>query len=386
MTRSGAAGLLTLWLTLGLTRGAYATPPRAAMGAPEPAAADTEPARRSQLVLRIDGVLGAENERALQGLMDSELGRSDVSALIEHSTSSVAAWLRLVLGQRRALLIAILDVRAADAWRLSIVDAERGRAIVRSLPGGLSTNAASLEAVASILGSAAAALKEGLEVASQPVEDVVADAAAPKRTGPSKPPPRVEPRPEPHVERAATEAKAEQRALRIRGSAAGAIASLASAVPLTGGAAVSLGVQARSGVGLRAAAASYFPARFSTALGDFELARSLLSLTLGFSLRLRPLQIEPELGVTAELLRRSGASPSPGVFARDHNSYDRVGPCAAARLRYPLLSFMSLELVGSAAYYPRSIRFVARSPQTYDLGALSKFSLGAQLGVEIMPP
>jgi hypothetical protein len=172
--------------------------------------------------------------------------------------------------------------------------------------------------------------------------------------------------------------------LRVRGSVAAALASIAESVSATGGLNVSLGLQATSGLGIRASGAAYLPARFRTPLGAFELARSTLSLGLGLSLRLPPFSLEPELGLNAELLRRSGASPVAGVFERADNSYARWGPFAALRLRYPLFALASLELAGTVAYYPRQIRFVARSAETYDLGRVSRFSVGGQLGVEIM--
>lgn len=334
---------------------------------------------RSQLVLRVDGALSADSERVLVGLIASERAGSRVTLVLQREARPVAAWLRAALEDQRALLIAILDVSATDEWQLTVVDAARGRALVRHLPGGLASNAASLEAVASILNSAVAALEEGLEVASQPVEQVLAGAAPPAEPARSRTPVR----PPPPAELAAPVARAPAR-IRVRGGVAAAVASIAESASATGGLSASLGLQASSGVGLRVSGTAYFPARFQTELGDFELSRSLLGLGLGFSLRLPPFSLEPELGATAELLRRSGASPVPGVFVRADNAYARLGPFGALRLRYPLFSLASLELTGTVAYYPRRIRFAARSAETHDLGGPSPFSVGAQLGVEIM--
>jgi len=328
----------------------------------------------------VEGTLSADSEQALLGLIASERNASDITLTLEHAERPLASWLRGVLEERRALLIAILDVSAPNDWRLTVIDATRGRALVRHLPGGLASNAASLEAVATILNSAVAALREGLEVASQPVEQVLPLVAPPKERAA----PGVLTKPEPRKETPAV-APARSR-LRVRGGVAATVASLAASVSATGGLNASLGLLASSGIGLRLGGSAYLPARYRTELGDFDLTRSLLGLGAGFSLRLPPFSLEPELGVSAELMRRSGASPAPGVFERDDNAYARVGPFAALRLRYPLLSMASLELAGSATYYPRRIRFVARSAETHDLGGPSPLSFSAQLGLEIMSP
>jgi hypothetical protein len=330
--------------------------------------------------LRVEGTLNADSEQALLGLLASEHNGNDITLTLEHSERPLAPWLRGVLEERRALLVAILDVSAPDDWQLTVIDAARGRALVRHLPGGLASNAASLEAIATILSSAISALRDGLEVASQPVEQLLPLAAAP----PQPAAPKVLPLAQPHP-KASPAAPARSR-LRVRGGVAACVTSVAESAPATGGVNVSLGLLASSGVGLRLSGAAYLPTRYRTELGAFDLTRTLLGVGVGFSLRVAPFSLEPELGISAELLRRSGASPAPGVFQREDNAYARLGPFAAARLRFPLFSALSLELAGNASYYPRRIRFAAQSAEVHELGGPSPLSFAAQLGVEIMAP
>ncbi|HWA72599.1 MAG TPA: hypothetical protein VG937_09700 [Polyangiaceae bacterium] len=325
-------------------------------------------------MVRVDGALDSENEHLLDGLIRSERRSSALSLAFQRSPLPVAIWLRAVLREKRALLVAILDVSAADAWRLTVVDATRGRALVRVLP----TNAASLEAVASILNSAASALQEGLEVASLPLEQVVAEPVAPKSGAPSPtpaPPPAASPM---------SASPGSTNPARVRARVAAAVTSVADSVSATPGLSASLGIQSRAGLGVDLTAASYFPGRFETALGAFDVRRSTLSLGVGWTFHLPPFRLEPEFGLSGELLRRAGASPVPGVFAATDSNTLRFGPIAGLSLRYPLFSLVSLELAGLAAYYPRRVRFVARSSETYDLAEVSRPVLGARLGLEIL--
>lgn len=361
--------------------GAVCAAPREAKApSPNAGADEADSSSRFELVLRVDGALGTDNERVLEGLIASQRQSTGLVLSFQHSPLPVASWLREVLDQKRALLIAILDVSAADDWRLTVVDAMRGRALVRSLPGGLATNAASLEAVASILNSAATALRDGLEVASQPLEQVVEGTSAPKAPAPpSKPVSRPVPSrpPSPRPPRAS---------VHVRGSVAAALVSVADSVSTTPGVSAFLGVQRSSGLGIGLTAARYFPASFHTALGDLELVRTSFALGIGWSFELSGFRVEPELGLASELLQRSGADPVPGVLESAENSYWRAGPFAALRVRYPLFASVSLELAGSTAYMPRRVRFVAHSSETTQLAEVSRLLLGARLGLEIMFP
>jgi hypothetical protein len=96
--------------------------------------------------------------------------------------------------------------------------------------------------------------------------------------------------------------------------------------------------------------------------------------------------LEPELGVTGEVLRRTDVSPLAGVSAGDDHSSVRFGPTLHARLSYALGPLIGLQFSAGAAYFPRKIRFVALAPQAYALASLSPLSFGLELGLVLRAP
>jgi hypothetical protein len=336
-------------------------------------------------VLQIHSGLDSNRQRALETLLSSHLSRTRVELSIERSTAPAQQFIRDSRRIPGVLLVVIL--REVEARKeLVIVDAARGRAIVRHLDEDETTNAATLEAVASIVASAAAALLEGLEVASERLEAVLLPEQPTRAPTPPRPvPPRQADTGNTlqnnDQQRAAN--SRERSAIVVRGSLGAAAASFADAAPVSGGLSSSLSLAFRAPVTLRCGVAAYLPARFSTALGEFEVGRTTAALTLGTRFDVANAQLEPELGVAGELLRRTSPRALAGVSARGATAWTRFGPLLGARLRVPLGAFTGLELSGFAAYFPREIRFVALSTAMRNLGQPWALSVGGGAAFEI---
>jgi hypothetical protein len=298
---------------------------------------------------------------------------------VERSTEPRLAWTAAARRDPAALVLAILDVRDARAWALYVVDAARGRAILRRLPGGMEANAAALEEVSAILTSAVAAVREGLEVASKPLETVVAEqpdeGPSPERVA-LTPSPTPSPRPlepPPSSERAGAQAPTSTRPF-------GAV--LARGATLTGevvpGVAAELGLRLGTGLGLLVHGALDRRARISTALGTFELGRSLAALEVSHALPLGPVSLEPRLGSGVEVIRRSGTAPAPGVGGAPGRTHPRFVAVAGVRARYLVAGPLAVELGADATYSPQRLRFSSGETR---LASAPPFSVGALAGV-----
>jgi hypothetical protein len=267
------------------------------------------------------------------------------------------------------LLAIVLDTKNDGGWRLVVVDIARRRAIARALPGGDEHDAASAEAVASIVISAASALREGLEVASAPVAAVVGD--APSRAA-------VQSR---GRERLRGEAP---RKLVVHGAVAAAIASFAAGKPTTEGATLALGLGWRNRVEARAFGALFWPATVHSAFGEFRLQRAIVGAAFGPVFRTAGFSFSPEVGVLVERLRRSGTLPSQGVFANEAAPLYRPGGVVELRVRRALWRPLSLELVAGGAYLGRSVQFSVRNGDRspfLEIGPVLGF---AQLGIDLV--
>jgi hypothetical protein len=329
--------------------------------------------QRKLLVLRIDGPLDAEREAALTGLIASELGSTGVTLSVERSELPRLRWTETARADPRALVIAILDVRATAAWALYVVDAARGRAILRRLPGGVEQNAAALEGVSAILTSATAAVREGLEVASSPLEAVVGE-------GEVQPVARaVEPRePAPAAEPIRIETSADRQSgpsLFMGVFARGA--SLAPApVP---GLAGEIGARLPLGLSVTLEGAYDFPARMATELGAFELQRSLVGLKLGRVFSLGWLALEPRAGSGAELVHRMDATANAGFVGGDDRRHARFALELGLLARTPLVGdALALALGVDGSYAPRPLRFTEAGGRVIE--RLPSWSVAARLG------
>ncbi len=364
-----------------LVAGHVAAQPRAAQPAnagPSSAAtgdastSGATPEMRTLLVVRLEGALGEAREAALESLLRSELSSAGVEVSLARSDEPRLAWTARARRDRRVLVLGILDARDEGAWRLYVIDAARGRAIVRRLPGGLAADAAALEGVSAILSSAVAAVREGLEVASAPVEEVVGGLPAEKRAA-SPPPPARAPLDDERVE---TEPSSTGALFRPFAAALARGSTLASRV--VPGGAVRLGLS-HGRLRLSLDASYDTRATVTTPLGEFDLERWLLGLKAGYVLLLGELSLEPRLGTGAELLSRRGTMPEAGVSASGDRSYARFTAFAGVWLGVPLGAAVALELGAEAAFAPRKVRFVTESGA--ELDSLSRFTGVAAAGL-----
>lgn len=334
-------------------------------GPANPSAADLS--RRQRVVLRISGRMDAAQRAALVSLLRTELGQSDVEIEVDRSGGDVLTFIRKRRQDDQVLAIVWLDTRVGDRFKLYVVDAARERALVRVLPGGLAEDLATLEAVASIVVSAVGALREGIPVASERVEDVVeanslhgselpAGAAGPERS----------------VERKETAVPAQRRGAvhppprEPKRSRLGLVAGLGPSAatfetssPLTLGIGAFVGVVISSAVAVRISGARHLPRHIDTTLGRFQVDRSLFGATLGWVTTLGIVEVEPELGLGGETLSRSDAEPTGDASARGDTRLWHLGGKIGVRARYPLSRNVALEPGSALLYFPGRFRFLA---------------------------
>ncbi|HWP09407.1 MAG TPA: hypothetical protein VNN72_26885 [Polyangiaceae bacterium] len=354
----------------------FCTSPALAAGdtppAPGPLAA---PARaptleRTRVALRLPGALAAERRGELERVLRAELEPHGVTLVVETTppaASARLAWVQSVRSDPQALLAAVLEVGEGGA-ELYVVDAARGRAIVRRLPGAVDDDAALPEAVASILESAVAALREGLEVASEPVEAVVAEpapvapvpAATTTDQAPEPPPP-------------------EPTHFAVRGGIGANVATLGEDAIVGGN--LSAVVRLGSRVATRLGAALFVPDRVTGEYGDFRLRRATFDLRFAWLLAARPFTLMPELGAGLELVSRTDATPHAAATAAPDTSHWRGGGVLGMRATVPIAPFVAFDAGVHADYYTRAIDFVAGDAARTTLATLGNFSVGAEVGV-----
>jgi hypothetical protein len=339
------------------------------------AAAESSPSerpmpRRSEVVVGVTGPLEPEARATLARLLRAELEPHGLVVVDRDPSGETRAWARDVAKEERHLLAALLDTRGRTGWRLVVIDTARGRAISRELPGG-ERDAANVEAIVSIVVSATNALREGLEVASAPLEAVV----EPNR--PPPPPPRAS-LPSPKSEPSA--------GTTLHGSLTAISASFSGAAEPTLGGSLALGVSIASWVDLDVGGTRYLPVTVDSAFGSFTLERSALSLMAGPVFRGEPFAFVPALGITAEWIARRDTHAAQGVARGDEEPViRRFGGALAIRGRYRLLSSGETEFVSvlgalGASYFGERVRFLA-GPDL--LAEARRSAFGAELGLFI---
>jgi hypothetical protein len=325
------------------------------------------PAARTEVLLAIVGS-GAETARgSVVALLDRQLHAISLTLVEQQPASSVSDWATGASRSKRALLAIVLDTKQGSGWRLVVVDVARGRAIARELPGGVQEDAASVEAVASIVISAASALREGLEVASAPVEAVVGDRAAVSRRAAI-----------PESKRAGGGSNTV-----VHGAIGAAVASFASGAPTTEGGMLALGLAWRHRIEARLFGSLFWPVPVHSAFGEFRVNRAIVGATSGPVFSTRAFSFIPEVGVLVERLSRSSTVPAEGVFVAQPVPLYRVGGVLAMRLRWALAPPLSLELTSGAAYLGRSVQFSARNGSSAPLLEIGPVMGFAQLGIDI---
>ncbi len=333
-------------------------------------------ARRARVVLRVDGALSKAQRDALATLLEVDFRRRNLTLSIETPSGDVREWVDRARTDEQTLLVAVLDASRPGNWQLSIVDASRGRAINRSLVGGVEANAAALEAVASIVSSAASALQDGLEVASKPIDEVV---GTKQPNAPVNVPVPV-PVPVPDTSPLPPSPK-----LTLQSSLALATASFSDGAPLTYGLSLSIGFNLSS-VSARLFGTGYLPARIDTALGDFNVHRTTAGISVGPTFAWGALELEPEGSVVAELLRRTDAAASVDASTSADRTLHRIGAMIDLRIRYRLGGPFAIEWMAGGAYFGQRVRFLAANPQLSELAVPWPWVVSSQVGLEVRAP
>jgi len=292
---------------------------------------------------------------SLAEVLAAELRRMSLAIVQAPATEPLSAWATEVTESPRVLAAILLDARSDQGWRVVVIDASRGRAIARSLPGGIREDAASIEAVVSIVVSAASALREGLEVASAPLSAVVG--------APSEPPKPPEPARDEDVPFKGRITKVAPERWAVRGTVGASLASFSPSARTTQGAVLALGLTFPARIEARVSFTVFAPPLIRGPLGDFRVARSFLGAGAGPLFRVHALSFTPELGVVAERSRRFDAAPTEGVFATEPSALYRVGGSLALRLRHTLARPLSVELMTGAMYFGRRLQFAAKSAE-----------------------
>jgi hypothetical protein len=340
---------------------------------PERMASETSPARTEVVFGTLGG--GAQPARgSLVALLRAELRGMSLSLVENQPTEPLSAWASKAARSRRVLAVILLDGRSEQGWRLVIIDAARGRAIVRALPGGIRDDAASVEAVASIVVSAASALREGLEVASLPLAAVVG--------GLPKPPSSL-PVTNPVSDDQPAPATSRREPLAVRGQISASVASFSPAAPTMEGLALALGVSFNGRVEARAFGTAFLPALIRGPLGEFRVARSSIGVAFGPVFRAPRFSFAAEGGLVAERVGRYDATPAGGVLGTEPRALYRFGGLIALRLRHTLLRPLSVELVTGGIYFGRSLQFTAKSADSSWSETVWPAVAFAQLGLEI---
>ena len=304
-------------------------------------------------------------------LVEPELHRVGLS-LVWSTTPATRERLIRANEDRQTLMLATLDVRDRDLWKLIVVDVQRRRATERSLPAP-GHNAAAAEGVASIVASAAAALREGLEVASASADEVLDHSPG---SDPVPPPAKSA---EPSSERPPAP-------LQASPSLGAAMATLARNAPIQLGVAASVGVTFSQVATVRLGAAWYAPAHFDSAFGTFQIERETLSLSGARRWTRGVFSVEAALGVSGELLRRTGASPGVSVEARGGSSVTRLGAFALARGSLAITSQIAIIVAPGIAWFPRHVQYVAAAQESFELTAPWPIVGTGQLEIELRVP
>ena len=348
--------------------------------------ATVEERGRSLVRMRALGHPNPSRLSSLQTLIEAELVDAGVKIVVEDTTESVPQWVTSNAADPEVLVIVVLDTRQSDHWQVMIVDAARRRGIRRRLPGGVAEDAAAVEAVASIVVSAVTALRDGLEVASQPVDEVLEGASAgPPKAEPDSDSSRQSEDGSSRQSRAGGESDAQSAgptpgALALRLTLLGTVASFADAKPTTLGLGGGLG-GSYAGWSTRLSGARFEEVRFDSEFGQFRAVRNWIGLGFGPHFEFTDFELEAEGRIFLEIIKRQSGPPATGVTPLADAQLTRFGALGGLRARYPARSALGFELMLGAGYLPSTVRFVT-SPNNFELAELWRWLLLAELGLQ----
>jgi hypothetical protein len=300
--------------------------------------------------LAVTESLPTEQLTALRSLLESQLPRGGMKLRLEYGVTDVRRWLSRESDD--ALLRVALDAAAVGGWRLLLVDASRGRAVARTLTGGVRRDRAAIEAVCDIVVSAALALREGLEVASRTVDEAMTD-AAPSGAQPATPA---------RAPAALAQSAAIPRpssALRVQAGAGPALATFARAAPTSLGAGAAISVW-REGAGLEVAAARYLSQTVTATAGTFAIDRTQVGISAAAATSWRRARVSGGLGLLFEILQRGDATPATGSLTTTApDALTRLGPQATATLGLSVSRRVDVTWALGLGYFPRRVRYLS---------------------------
>jgi len=326
---------------------------RAAYAIPGIAPPATNSNERSRVAFAVFGDLSSMFLDTLTRLLEPEMAQAQLSLNVSEQNIALRVWVDSERKDPRALLVAALDVQQSEVWRLVLVDAARGRAVIRDLPGGVARDRAVLEAVGNMVASAAQALQEGLEVASRSVDDALSETASPKAVAPA---PVLPPPPPPPV----------RTPLRVRGAAGFGLASFERRAPVSFGVSVELAALVEQ-FGLALTLARYSSQELATTPGSFEIDRTAFSVAALVRREWGALAGEVGIGAAGELLQRSetvansGAPATPRVGGSD---LVRYGPLVELAGRLRIAPRISLSIGSGSSYFPQRISYLESGTPT----------------------
>jgi hypothetical protein len=317
---------------------------RAASAIPAAGTPTTNPNERAIVAFAVFGEFPSVFLNTLTRLLEPEMAHAQLTLSVSEQTMALRAWVHNERKDPNALLIAALDVQRPDSWRLVLVDAARGRAVIRDLPGGVAHDRAALEAIGSMVASAAHALQEGLEVASRNVDDALREAASPAEATPAP----------------ALSAPAAPNRFRVRGAAGFGVASFERSAPISYGVSVELAALVEH-FGLHVTLARYAPQELTTTPGSFEITRTAFAMATVARREWGALAGEVGIGAAGELLQRGGtvanaaasAAPTPGG-----SPLVRFGPLVELAGRYRLAPHISISVGSGWVYFHQRIRYL----------------------------
>jgi hypothetical protein len=342
------------------------------------AAADDDGHSTDRLVVELAAgdSLPAAQQAALRGLLESQLPSHGLSLRGAHDVGDVRRWLSRE--PDGALLRVALDV-SATGWRVLLVDPSRGRATARTLTGGVKRDRAAVEAVCDIVVSAALALHEGLEVASQTVDEALSG-EAPRAAATAAPPRGAAAPAEP------TTVPRAPIALRVQAGAGPAVATFARAAPASWGAGVAVSVWGER-AGVEVAAARYLSQTVAATIGTFAIERTQLGLSAAVAASWPRARLAGGLGPIVEVLRRGDGTPAVGSVATGApDTSIRLGPQATGSLDVSASRRVVITWALSAGYFPRRVRYLSNAAADVTLAEPWQFTAASTLRVSVVFP
>jgi hypothetical protein len=309
---------------------------------------------RRQVVLRLEpGELDLAESEALSILLRTELVELGLDLRVERTSESDTAWFTHAR-EEAPVLLASVDVSATTGWRVFLLDPKGGRGSVRELGADAEGNAAMLEALASVVVSAARALSQADELEAAPLDESV-----PGRPRESAAVSSVDPGPALDPPVAADPPTAKRWLLH---AALGlSSATFARDQPATFGPRLDLGVEHDGAFAVDVDASRHLDAHFATPFGDFALTRSLASLRAGPVLSPGTWTLVPQLCGSVEWLQRGrgqGATDQVATPGRDSLRFG-FGGMLGARVR--VWGRLAFEAAIDGVFFPQPLRLTADS-------------------------